>query len=431
VTGNRDLEWVTLVTTFILCVVGIAMIYSVFQPPLSGGDAVEANNYYFLRQSLWLLFGLAAMFLGIVVPLRLYETLANVFYAICIVLLVAVLILPSKGGTQRWLVFGPVRLQPSEFTKVAVLLLWARLLSGPRAGQKRLKTLFAVLTSFLIPFLLVLKQPDLGTAIVFFGLLLPVLYWRGVKGIHILYILTPLVTAFLVIYGDYSAELTAAADPGVSGGVRGSAWPIGLFIVFIFVIAYVRRAHLAESIALVMANLGVALITPLIWGDLKPYQQKRIAFFLEPGLDRLGSGWQVIQSKIAIGSGGLDGKGYMAGTQKALEFLPARHTDFIFSVVGEELGFIGASVVLFLFAVLIVRALAIAQKCKSQFASTVCVGIAAYLFLQVWVNVGMTMGMAPVTGIPLPFISYGGSSLVVSCFLIGFLVNCSFRWYEY
>jgi rod shape determining protein RodA len=180
-----------------------------------------------------------------------------------------------------------------------------------------------------------------------------------------------------------------------------------------------------------MANLGVALITPLIWGDLKPYQQKRIVFFLEPGRDHLGSGWQVIQSKIARGSGGLGGKGYLAGTQKALEFLPARHTDFIFSVVGEELGFVGAAVVLFLFAVLIIRALAIGQKCKSQFASTVCVGIAAYLFLQVLVNTGMTMGMAPVTGIPLPFISYGGSSLVVSCFLIGFLLNCSMRWYEY
>jgi rod shape determining protein RodA len=256
---------------------------------------------------------------------------------------------------------------------------------------------------------------------------LPVLYWRGIKGIHILYILTPLVTAFLVVYGDYSGQL--AADGGGKGG--GSAWPIGVFIVTIFVVAYLRRAHLAESVALVVANLGVALVTPLIWGDLKAYQQKRIIFFLEPGRDHLGSGWQVIQSKIAIGSGGLGGKGYLAGTQKALEFLPAKHTDFIFSVLGEELGFVGAAVVLFLFSVLIIRALGVAQKNKSEFASAVCAGIAAYLFLQVLVNVGMTTGMAPVTGIPLPFVSYGGSSLVVSCFLIGFLLNCSTRWYEY
>jgi rod shape determining protein RodA len=407
------------------------MIYSVFQPPISGGGAVEADYYFFKRQALWLIFALVAMFLGFALPFRVYETLAHVFYAVCILMLIAVLVVPSNAGTERWLVFGPIRVQPSEFTKVAVLFLWARLLSGHRGGPRRVKTLLTAMAVFLVPFLLVLKQPDLGTAIVFFGLLLPVLYWRGVKGIHILYILTPLVTAFLVIYGDYSAELAATAGPGDASKGGGSAWPIGVFIVFIFVVAYLRRRHLAESVALVMANLGVALITPLIWGDLKPYQQKRIVFFLEPGRDHLGSGWQVIQSKIAIGSGGLGGKGYLAGTQKALEFLPARHTDFIFSVVGEELGFVGAAVVLFLFAVLIIRALAIGQKCKSQFASTVCVGIAAYLFLQVLVNTGMTMGMAPVTGIPLPFISYGGSSLVVSCFLIGFLLNCSMRWYEY
>ena len=429
--SNRDLDWVTLLATLILCVVGISMIFSVFQPPMNGGDAVEANYYFFKRQALWMVFAVIAMFLWFALPFRVYETLAHVFYAVCVIMLIAVLILPSNTGTQRWLVFGPIRLQPSEFTKIAVLFLWARLLSGHRGGPRRVKTLFAVFAVFLIPFLLVLKQPDLGTAIVFFGLMLPVLYWSGVKGIHILYILTPLVTAFLVIYGDYSSELAAVTGPESAGGFAGSAWPIGLFIVFIFVVAYLRRAHLAESIALVMANLGVALITPLIWGDLKPYQQKRIVFFLEPGRDHLGSGWQVIQSKIAIGSGGLGGKGYLEGTQKALEFLPARHTDFIFSVVGEELGFVGAAVVLFLFAVLIVRALAIGQKCKSKFASTVCIGIAAYLFLQVLVNTGMTMGMAPVTGIPLPFISYGGSSLVVSCFLTGFLLNCSRRWYEY
>jgi rod shape determining protein RodA len=429
--GNRDFDWVTLMVTIILCVVGISMIYSVFQPPVNGGDAVETDYHFFKRQLLWFLFALSAMFVGFALPFRVYETLAPLLYAVCVLLLVAVLVMPNSSGTDRWLELGPVRLQPSEFTKIAVLFLWARLLSGHRGGPRRVKTLFVVLIVFLIPFLLVLKQPDLGTAIVFFGLLLPVLYWRGVKGIHILYVLTPLVTAFLVIYGDYSAELSGATGGAGSDPKSGSAWPIGLFIVFIFVVAYLRRRHLAESVALVFANLGVALITPFIWGDLKPYQQKRIVFFLEPGRDHLGSGWQVIQSKIAIGSGGLSGKGFLAGTQKALEFLPARHTDFIFSVVGEELGFIGATVVLFLFAVLIVRALAIGQKCKSQFASTVCVGIAAYLFLQVLVNAGMTMGMAPVTGIPLPFISYGGSSLVVSCFLIGILLNCSMRWYEY
>lgn len=428
VRGARDFDWVTLLTALVLCVIGLAMIYSVFQPPASGTEGVAADYYYFNRQVLWLFFGLAAMLVGYLIPLRIYESLAHAFYAVCLILLVAVLLVPNGQGTQRWLELGPIRIQPSEFTKVAVLLVWARLLTGHRGDRRRVKNILAVLAVFVVPFLLILKQPDLGTAIVFFGLLLPVLYWRGLKGLHILYILTPLVTAVLVVYGDYSYQFASDNKAGAAGG---NAWPIGLFIVFIFIVAYLRRAHLVESIALIVANLGVALITPAVWGDLKPYQQKRIIHFLDPGSDQLGSGWQVIQSKIAIGSGGLGGKGYLEGTQKALEFLPAKHTDFIFSVLGEELGFVGVLVVLFLFSVLIIRALAIAQKCKSDFASTVCVGIAAYFFLQVLVNVGMTTGMAPVTGIPLPFISYGGSSLVVSCFLIGFLLNCSARWYEY
>jgi rod shape determining protein RodA len=220
----------------------------------------------------------------------------------------------------------------------------------------------------------------------------------------------------LIIYGE---------------NVTHNPWPFGVFIVAIMVVAYVRRAFLIESVSLVVANLGVGLILPTMWNDLKPYQQRRITNFLDPGADKLGAGWQVIQSKIAIGSGGVTGKGYLEGTQKALEFLPAKHTDFIFSVLGEELGFVGASVVITIFAVLVYKALAIAQKAKSEFASTACIGIAAYLFFQLFVNVAMTVGIAPVTGIPLPFISYGGSSMLVSCFLVGFLLNVSARWSEY
>jgi rod shape determining protein RodA len=412
---SRDFDWLVLVTTIVLCAVGLALIYSVLQP-MTGGYSEDASYGFLKRQLLWVGLGLLSMLIGFSVPFRWYESLALVVYAICLVLLVAVLIVPSTRDTQRWLMFGPVGIQPSEFTKVALLMVWARILSGPRRDPNRPRTLLLILAVFAIPFLLVLKQPDLGTAIVLFGLMLPVMYWRGFKGIHILFVLSPLVSGILIIYGE---------------DVTGNPWPFGVFIVAIMVIAYLRRSRLIESVSLVAANLGVGLLLPMLWNDLKIYQQKRILNFLDPGADKLGAGWQVIQSKIAIGSGGVAGKGYLAGTQKALEFLPAKHTDFIFSVLGEELGFLGAGVVLMLFSVLIFKALAIGQKAKSEFASTVCVGIAAYFFLQVLVNVGMTVGMAPVTGIPLPFISYGGSSMMVSCFLAGFLLNCSARWYEY
>lgn len=414
--GNREFDWTLLMVTLVLCLVGLALIYSVFHPHAPVADAGDANYMYLHRQLLWMALGLLSLAVGYGVPFRVYESLAHVIYACCVLLLIVVLLMPSAGDTQRWIRLGPFSLQPSELTKVAVLLVWARVLSGYRRDPNRLRTLASVLLLFIVPFLLVLRQPDLGTAIVFGGLLLPVLYWRGFKGLHILFILSPIVSSVLIIYGE---------------NVTHNPWPFGVFIVLILVVAYLRRQFLAESISLVIANVGIGLFLPMIWSDLKPYQQRRITNFLDPGADKLGAGWQVIQSKIAIGSGGVGGKGYLEGTQKALEFLPAKHTDFIFSVLGEEFGFFGAVAVLLLFSVIIFKALTVAQKSKSEFASTMCVGIAAYFFLQVVVNVSMTTGMAPVTGIPLPFISYGGSSLLVSCFLVGFLLNCSTRWSEY
>jgi rod shape determining protein RodA len=414
-TAPRDFDWTVLLATIVLCAIGLALIYSVLQP-IMGGYADEVSYGYLQRQVVWVAMGMLSMFVGFAVPFRWYETLALVIFAFCLVLLVAVLVVPSTRETQRWLVIGPLSIQPSEFTKVAVLFVWARMLSGHRRNPNRPKTLLLLLAVFAVPFLLVLKQPDLGTAIMFFGLLLPVMYWRGFRGIHILFVLSPVASAVLIIYGE---------------NVSHNPWPFGVFIVVIMVVAYLRRSRLIESLSLVVSNVGVGLALPVLWDDLRAYQQLRIINFLDPGADKLGAGWQVIQSKIAIGSGGLTGKGYLAGTQKALEFLPAKHTDFIFSVLGEEFGFVGALAVLLLFSVLIFKALVIAQKSRSEFASTVCVGIAAYFFLQVLINLAMTMGMAPVTGIPLPFISYGGSSMLVSCFLVGFLLNASTRWYEY
>lgn len=410
---GRDFDWVVLLCAGILAVIGLAIVYSVSHTT----DVAEwMSGSYFSRQLLWVAVGAFVLFVTVLIPFRFFESLAYAVYAVCLVLLAVVLILPARGETQRWLIVGPLAIQPSEFTKVAVILVWARVLSSHRANPNMPRTLIPVLVSFLVPFFLVLKQPDLGTAMVFVGILLPVLYWRGFRGLHILFLLSPIVSSVLIIYGE---------------DVTRNAWPFGIFIVTILVVAYLRRAFLLESISLVVANIGIGIFLPSFWNHLKPYQQRRVTNFLDPDSDKLGAGWQVIQSKIAIGSGGFDGKGYLEGSQKALDYLPAKHTDFIFSVLGEELGFIGALAILIVFAILIARALLAAQKMKSEFAATVCVGIASYFAFQLFVSIGMTTGIAPVAGIPLPFISYGGSSMLVSCFLVGLLLNCTARWSEY
>jgi rod shape determining protein RodA len=401
---TRDFDWIVLICAGILAVIGLSIVYSVSHTADSSGFV---KGSYFARQLLWLGLGSIVLLVTVLIPFRVFESLAPVVYGLCLLLLAVVLILPARGETQRWLMIGPMAIQPSEFTKVAVILVWARVLSSHRANPNSPRTLLPVLFSFLVPFVMVLKQPDLGTAMVFVGILLPVLYWRGFRGLHILFLLSPIVSSVLVIYGE---------------DVTRNAWPFGIFIVTILIVAYLRRGFLLESI-------GVFL--PALWNHLKPYQQRRVTNFLAPDSDRLGAGWQVLQSKIAIGSGGFSGKGYLEGSQKALDYLPAKHTDFIFSVLGEELGFVGAMAILFVFGVLIVRALIAAQKMKSEFAATLCVGIASYFAFQLFVSIGMTTGIAPVAGIPLPFISYGGSSMLVSCFLTGLLLNCTARWSEY
>lgn len=412
---KSDFDWLIVICVAILIVVGLGLVYSVFHDQ-QNEDGEPVRNVHFLRQLVWAAAGIVAMLVGIAIPFRFYESLAFVMYLCCLALLVVVLFIGEGDGARRWISLGPVKIQPSEFMKIAMIFVWARVLSGQRGAADRAKKVLVSLGFSLLPFVLVLKQPDLGTAIMITLILLPVLYWRGVPGYRILYVISPVVATLLTIYGEK---------------ITGNPWPFGVYIVLIFIVAYLKRSDLKASIALVASNLGIALILPWAWDHLKGYQQERILSFLDPGSNRLEQGWQVFQSKIAIGSGGLTGKGFLLGSQKALEFLPAKHTDFIFSVLGEEQGFIGVLLVMILFGVLIVRALALANKAKSEFTSTVCIGIAAYFFFQVFINVAMTTGMAPVTGIPLPFLSYGGSSLVVTCFCVGLLLNCSTRWFEY
>jgi rod shape determining protein RodA len=303
--------------------------------------------------------------------------------------------------------------------KVGTIFLLAKFLASKGKDPNRLSVIAVAIAIIAVPFLLVIKQPDLGTALVFPALLLPMLYWRGLdEGIMLLFI-TPVVSAFLTVYSESS----------INGG--SYPFPLLLFFVMILVIVYRRRHRIFQSIMLVGMNLFVMLMVPGVIGRLQIYQQKRILAFFRPESDILGMGWQVYQSKMAIGSGGFLGKGFLRGTQKMLEFLPERHSDFVFSVLSEEIGFIGSLAVIVFFVLLIYRILSIAIRVKSRFASLVAIGISAYIIFHCVINIGMTIGYAPVTGLPLPLMSYGGSSMLISCFLIGVVLNFGTRFYEY
>jgi rod shape determining protein RodA len=334
--------------------------------------------------------------------------LAYPSYLLSLVLLVAVLAVGrTHGGATRWLGAGAFEIQPSELAKLATTLALALFLAEQRGGKPwRTLAISAVLAG--IPFVLIILEPDLGTALVLLPVTVGMAWWSGVPFLALFSVIMPLLS----IVCAFSLTTWAA-----------------LMVTVVAVLAW-ARAGFWRFVLVCSSCVATGLLTPHAWGMLEDYQKTRILVFLNPGLDPRGSGWNVIQSRIAIGSGQLLGKGIMSGTQKALAFLPAQHTDFIFSVIGEELGYLGSQVVLALFGVLLWRLVGTAARCRSRFASVLAIGLTIGIATQVLINVGMTLGLLPVTGIPLPFISYGGTHVIVSLGTIGIMQSLRRNWKE-
>ncbi|MFC2075656.1 rod shape-determining protein RodA [candidate division KSB1 bacterium] len=403
----RNFDLFLLVICILLCFAGIFIIYSatIEFPGLSGLHRVQIK---------WFLVGFAAMTVAVLVHYRTFEALAWVFYGVSMVFLFLVLTSDASGfKAQRWLEFGFISFQPSEVAKIATIFALARFLSQRKRDPTRLRVLARVFIIVLIPMLMVLQQPDLGTSLVFAALAFPMLYWAGVPLLALVYILSPVIGLIISIVTSFSLL------------------PWTLFMIALFVILFLTHTRLATSGIVIAMNLFTGLVTPTIWNKLHPYQKQRILAFLNPEGDPLGSGYQIIQSKVAIGSGKLLGRGFLSGTQKKLSFLPEQHTDFIFSVIGEELGFIGSLVILLVFWLLVVKLLRIAANHRNNFASLVAVGMASVLIIHIFVNVGMTVGMLPITGLPLPFFTYGGSFLVTVMFMLGMVMNFQMRRHDY
>jgi rod shape determining protein RodA len=376
-----------------LAVFGVAMVFS------AGVLDVPSTLVRGLwrQQLLWFVLAMLAIPFLLRIPVVWLEWAAQPLYALALVLLVLALAMGTGAGTAAsmagWIAIGPIRIQPSEFAKIAVILMLARVLGSWREAPTTIWSLWKPFAIVLVPMGMVMLQPDLGTALVFGSILLAMLFWAGTP-LHLLFLLvTPVIGLFLSI------------DP----------WLWGAYIVLLSLAMWkVLKPRLSEGIAVMLANIMAGTVALPLWNSLEVYQRNRFLVFLDPTIDPRGAGYNLIQSRVAIGSGGLLGKGFTDGTQKRLAFLPEQHTDFIFAVIGEELGFAGVAMVLLAFGFIFWRLVRVAEKSADPFASLVPFGLFGSWFAHVLVNTGMTVGIMPITGIPLPFLSYGGSFLLVN-----------------
>ena len=382
-----------------LTIFGIAMIYSagrldVPKPGVGGA---------WRTQIMWLFVSLIGMFTVMRVQVRWIEWLALPLYVIGLIALVATLFIGTGAGTaegtKSWLQIGGVRVgQPSQFANLATIMMLGRVMGAWRERPASLWDLWKPIVIVAVPMLLILGQPDLGTAMVFGGLMIATLYWAG----------TPLGLMFMLLSPMFA--LFIAIIP----------WLFSVYMLALLAFLYFYRAYFWEGAIVVVANLAAGTIGQPLWNTLEEYQKNRLLVFLDPMIDPRGAGYNVIQSKVAIGSGGVYGKGYLDGTQKRLAFLPEQHTDFIFAVIGEEMGFLfGTLVVISAYGIILWRLVKLAERIADPFAGIVIFGIFGAWFTHIIVNIGMTVGIMPITGIPLPFLSYGGSFLLATFLALG------------
>ncbi|HUL00211.1 MAG TPA: rod shape-determining protein RodA [Nitrospirota bacterium] len=362
-----NLPWGMVSIIFIIALIGLTAVYS-------ATFTSKDPSPLFYKQLIWVSIGMVVMFLALIPDYHAVGRYAYIFYALSLALLILVMLIGRTGmGAQRWLAIGSFAFQPSELAKLSITLALARYFAeDPKRDGYAIKDLAIPGVMVLIPLLLVLKQPDLGTALM---LLLTSSLIVMIAGIHLR----------------------------------------SVIIVFI--------------IGAIMTTL-VLFVPPVqrkIWNSLKPYQQNRIRAFLDPSSDKLGSGYHANQSKIAVGSGQITGKGFRKGTQSQMAFLPERHTDFIFAVIAEETGLLGASTLIVLYLILLLIGVDTARNAKDRLGVLMAGGIVSMILLYVFINVGMAVGIVPVVGVPLPLVSYGGTSIITTFLALGLLLNIQAR----
>ena len=405
----RDTEWGILLPVLSLLVLGTLGVYSATR-------GVEALRHTLPQHILFICLGLGVMVSVSLIPPKVLYSLACPLYLASLISLIALLALGTPvRGAVRWFSLGSFHVQPSEPAKFSLILALSRFLEDRRTDLRKVRWIIPPVSMAGLFSLLVLLEPDLGTALSIAFLPVAMLWWAGMLPVHLFLLMSPVINGLCVLIWV----------------LTGNALPWGAFVVVLTVVLLLYRPRFFHLILWTALHIGIATAVPSLWERLYDYQRRRIIAFLNPGSDPMGAGYQVLQSKVAIGSGGFWGKGFMKGTQTGLAFVPARHTDFISAVVGEELGLFGMSLVLALFGMLIWRSMNLAGSVRSRFLSFCIVGAASLWAFQATVNIGMALGIMPVTGLPLPFLSYGGSSMLTHMALVGLVLNARLHRYEY
>lgn len=394
-------DWLTFLTAFGLVGVGLISIYSATY--IYSAVYESGLSPIFLRQLLIAIAGFGLMIAVSYIPEGWLKAAATPFYGAAIGLLALVLFIGSTtAGTKGWISFGGFSVQPSEIAKLATILMLARYLSVRNVDVRSLKDFSIALGIVAFPAALILLEPDFGSASVFSGIFLGILLCAGFDAFILYFLLCVPVIFFASVVGK---TFLIAATSALS------------------VLSFIFRRKIAITIAAVAVFIALGFASPVVYENLMPHQKDRIQTFLNPGKDPRGKGYNVIQSILAVGSGGFAGKGFLQGTQTQLRYIPKQWTDFIFSVPTEEFGFIGGGVVILLLASIIWRALRIAEITDSKFYSLCAVGVASVFLYHSIINIGMAIGLIPVVGIPLPFMSAGGTSLAVNMTMVGLLLN--------
>lgn len=416
-----------LITVILTITFGIFMIYS------AGFDPVQkVNSGLYQKQIIWFIIGIVFFLVMTSVNYRQLSDYAMYIYGFLIFAIILTLFFGKNiRGTTAWLSFGYFSIQPAEFMKLGVVIVLAKYLEFRERDLKKFKELLIPTVLTIFPVLLILKQPDLGTAAIFIPILFTMLFLGGCDVAHlisivfiaIIAIIFPMLLTYREWVGDQSSNLLTEffihTDVLFSvAGILLSAAIITFIINYYYPRSWYRRIYIPSSVVSIGLFLSV-----VIQNSFQEYQKKRILVFLNPELDPFGSGYNIIQSKVAVGSGGFLGKGFLKGTQSQLGFLPETTSDFIFPVVAEELGFAGALILLLLLGTIVFRGIQIALTTKDKFGSLLAIGITSIFFYHIVINVGVVLGVFPVTGIPLCFISYGGSNLFMAMIGVGILNN--------